>query len=93
MVMGIRIYVYLLILLFPVTTYALGIMNESNGLIWLALDTVYYYPVYVIAGPLFEKLEMGLLAPSLSGRCLAFLLYALLLFLFFKAKDIVLRNR
>lgn len=54
-----RVYIYLLLILFPVATYVLGIVNESNGLIWLALAPSYYYPVYVIAAPLFEKIEMG----------------------------------
>ena len=88
-----RISIYLLITLFPIATYILGIINESNGLIWLALDTSYYYPVYVFADSLFERLEMGLLIPSVGGRCLAFVLYLLLLFLFFKAKDKVSESR
>ena len=87
MAMRLRTYISLLIVLFPVATYLLGIVNESNGLIWLALDTGYYYPVYVIAAPLFEKLEMGLLIPTTEARIFAFLLYPILLFLFFKIKD------
>ncbi|MFT7222631.1 MAG: hypothetical protein ACI82Z_000154 [Cellvibrionaceae bacterium] len=86
MVRRLRIYIYLLIILFPVATYLLAIVNESNGLIWLALDTGYYYPIYIIVAPLFERLEMGLLMPSIGGRCLALVLYPLLLFLFFKMK-------
>lgn len=82
-----------MIILFPVATYLLGTVSESNDLIWLALDTGYYYPVYVIATPLFEKLEMGLLIPSIGGRCLALALYPLLLFLFFHIKDKILPNR
>jgi hypothetical protein len=82
-----RLYIYLLIILFPAVTYMLGILNVSNGLIWLALDTGYYYPIYVIAAPLFEKIEMGLLLPSISGRCLALVIYSVLLFLFFKVID------
>jgi len=58
-----RISIYLLIILFPVVSYFLGVINESNGLIWLALDTGYYYPVYIISSSLFEKLEMGFLVP------------------------------
>lgn len=68
-----RVYVYLLIVLFPVATYFLGELNESKGLIWLTLDTVYYYPAYVIAAPMFKKLEMGLLVSTMVGRCLTFL--------------------
>jgi hypothetical protein len=87
-----RVYLYILMVLFPVATYLLGVLNESNSLIWLALDTVYYYPVYVIAASIFKKLEMGLLIPTIGARCLAFLLYSLLLFLFFKIKDKLLDN-
>ncbi|MCG2837273.1 hypothetical protein L6J37_10555 [Photobacterium sp. WH77] len=87
-----RIYLSLLILIFPVATYLLGIVNASNGLVWLALDTGYYYPVYVITPSLFKKLEMGLLVPMLGGRLLAFLLYLLSLLLFFKMKDKLFPN-
>lgn len=87
-----RIYLSLLILIFPVATYLLGIVNASNGLVWLALDTGYYYPVYVITPSLFKKLEMGLLVPMLGGRLLAFLLYSLSLLLFFKMKDKLFPN-
>ncbi|WP_027251576.1 hypothetical protein [Photobacterium halotolerans] len=87
-----RIYLSLLILIFPVATYLLGIVNASNGLLWLALDTGYYYPVYVIAPSLFKKLEIGLLVPMLGGRLLAFLLYLLSLLLFFKMKDKLFPN-
>ncbi|MDO6583871.1 hypothetical protein Q4491_21345 [Photobacterium sp. 2_MG-2023] len=72
MVRKLRIYLSLLILIFPVATYLLGIVNASNGLVWLALDTGYYYPVYVITPSLFKKLEMGLLVPMLGGDYLLF---------------------
>jgi hypothetical protein len=87
MVRGLRLYIYLVIVLFPVATYLLGVLNESNGIIWLGLETSYYYPVYLIAAPLFKKIEMGLLVPTMGGRFLAFLLYPVLLILFFKIKD------
>jgi hypothetical protein len=40
-----------------------------------------------VAAPMFKTLEMGLLVPTLGARCLAFFLYSLFLFLFFKIKD------
>ncbi|WP_120513007.1 hypothetical protein [Photobacterium salinisoli] len=92
MAIKLRVYICLLILIFPVATYLLGIVNASNGLVWLALDTGYYYPVYVITPSLFKKLEMGLLVPMLGGRLLAFLLYLLSLLLFFKMKDKLFPN-
>ena len=87
MVRRLRLYIYLSITLFPVITYVLGVVNESNGLVWLALDTAYYYPVYLIVAPLFEKIEMGLLIPSIGGRFLGFVMYSSLLFVFFKIKS------
>jgi hypothetical protein len=87
-----RVYLYLLIVLFPVATFFLGVLNKSNGLIWLVLETGFYYPTYVMAAPMFETLEMGLLAPTVEARCLAFFLYSLFLFLFFKIKDKLLQE-
>jgi hypothetical protein len=87
MVSKLRVYLYLLIVLFPVATNFLGVLNKSNGLIWLVLETGYYYPTYVVAAPMFKTLEMGLLVPTLGAQCLAFFLYSLFLFLFFKIKD------
>jgi hypothetical protein len=87
MVGKLRISVYILVIFFPVATYILGMVNQSNGLVWLALDTGYYYPVYLIAASLFEKLEMGLLMPSMGGRFLAIVLYPLLLFFLFRVAD------
>jgi hypothetical protein len=34
---------------------------------------------FLIAAPLFKKIEMGLLVPTMGGRFLAFLLYPILL--------------
>lgn len=81
-----RVYIYFFLVVFPVVTFLLGKINESAGLIWLALDTVYYYPVYLISAPLFHRLEMGLLVPSLGGRLLAFGLYTIFYFLFLRLK-------
>jgi len=82
-----RKYVFLLVLLFPFVPAVLSIVNESNNLLWIALDTLYYYPVYILFEPLFKKLEMGLILPSTSGRALAFTVYGFLIVLFFKVKD------
>jgi hypothetical protein len=79
-------YIFLFVLFFPLGPYILSLLNESNGLIWLAIDTVYYYPVFLLASPLFSEVEMGLLIPSVGGRILTFVLYAILLFVVFKLK-------
>jgi len=80
-------YIFLFVQLFPIVPYILSIVNESNGLIWIALDTVYYYPVFLLASPLFEKVEMGLLIPSVGGRILTFVLYTTFLLVIFKLMD------
>lgn len=77
-------YIIILVLSFPLGPYMLSLLNESNGLIWLALDTVYYYPVFLLAKPLFSEVEMGLLIPSVGGRVLTFVLYTILLFVVIK---------
>jgi len=80
-------YILLFVQLFPIVPYILSIVNESNGLIWIALDTVYYYPVFLLASPLFEEVEMGLLIPSVGGRILTFVLYTIFLLVIFKLMD------
>jgi len=80
-------YIFLLVMLFPLGPYILSMVNESNGLIWIALDTVYYYPVFLLASPLFKELEMGLVVPSTDGRILTFVLYTILLLMIFKLID------
>ena len=83
-----RKYIFLFVLLFPLGPYILSIVNESNGLIWIALDTVYYYPVFLLVSPLFKEVETGLLIPSVGGRILTFVLYTILLLVAFKFKNI-----
>ena len=83
-------YIYLTVLFFPVIPYIMTVINESNALIWIALDTVYYYPVFIIANSLFKKIEIGLIIPSIGARVIALVLYAtILLFL----SEIVFKKR
>ena len=82
-----RKYIFIIVVLFPLGPYILSIVNESNGLIWIALDTIYYYPVFMFVSSLFKEVEMGLLIPSLGGRILTFVLYTALLFLIFKLNN------
>lgn len=80
-------YIYIFALFFPVLIYVLNVVNESNGLIWMALDTAYYYPIFLLASPLFKEVEMGLLIPSIGGRILTFVLYAALLLMIYKVSN------
>ena len=82
--MRMKKYILLIVLFFPLIPYTMSILNESNALIWIALDTVYYYPVAIVANPLFKKIEMGLIIPSIGGRVLAAVLYGIFLLLLFK---------
>lgn len=86
-------YTYIFILLFPVWPYVLNIVNESNALVWIALDTAYYYPVFLLASHLFKEVEMGLLIPSVGGRILTFVIYAILLLVMFKFNNRKCRNQ
>jgi ABC-type Na+ efflux pump permease subunit len=86
-------YIYIFVLLFPVWPYLLNVVDESNGLIWIALDTAYYYPVFLLASSLFTEVEMGLLIPSVGGRILTFVLYATFLIVAFKLYNKLRRNQ
>lgn len=86
-----RLIILAVILLFPAVVASLNLLFSSYALIWTALETLYYYPIYLVAGELFGKIEMGLIAPSLKGRFLTFLVYLLLFYLYLKANS-ALRN-
>jgi len=87
MTFKIRYFVYLFFALFPLLNFLMLKFNHPAGLIWLGLDTVYYTPAYYAAPQLFVRAEMNILLPSLWGRCLALIMYCLVLNLLFKLKD------
>jgi len=67
--------IYIAILLLPLLILVLNEINEVNALIWLGIDTVYYYPIYLLFGDMFKVIEMGLLIPSVWGRIVGFIFY------------------
>ncbi len=82
-----RKYIYFFMAIFPIVMHLFLYIFRDVGLIFWGLESLYYYPVCMIAKPMCYFGEMGLVDPTVGGRLLAFLLYFLFLFLLFSLKD------
>ena len=82
-------FLIFVILVFPMITLFLNVISESNALLWLFLDTIYYYPAFILADSLFSTVGDGLIVPSMSGRIFALLLYGFVIVVFVKIKNII----
>ena len=63
--------------IFPALLYVLMRVPALNnyGLIFVFMETTYYYPVFLLFPSLFEVAENHILLPSKSARGLTFLIY------------------
>lgn len=62
----------------------MAIFDDSHGLIWLFIETIYYYPIYSISSSLFNEYESGLVSPVIGGRLVAFAVYFTFIFISMK---------
>jgi hypothetical protein len=82
-----RTIVYVIALVFSIGLYVISEFRYLDSLIWVALDTVYHYPVKVAVPSFFTETEMSLIIPSPAGRVLAVCFYFLAIFLLFLVND------
>lgn len=61
----------------PLSLFLLIELKVRHGLIWLFLQSLYYYPTFFIFEYEFDVVEPGLLIPTLAGRLITFFIYLL----------------
>ena len=67
---------WVVIVLLPYVCWLLS-ATVDWGLIPLAIETLYFYPVSWVGEPLFKPLESGLVSPSHLGRFVGVVLYSI----------------
>jgi hypothetical protein len=73
-----KIVLPIVVIAFPYTCCFLA-MTVSWGLIPLAIETLYFFPISWVGEPLFRSVESGIIVPSHFGRLVGVGTYLVLL--------------